>query len=75
METGTILEMFIGALIAVVIGLAFLPTVFTSAAAVTTNANYTKNFASSVDIVQLLPLLFVIIILVGIVAFIKMRKD
>ena len=77
LKMGNILEIFIGALIAVVVGLAFLPTIFSSTTAVTTNANYTgnKNLASTISLVYLVPLIFVILIIVGAVSFLMFRKD
>ena len=76
-KMSSILEAFIGAMVAVVVGLAFLPTVFNSTTAVTTNANYTGNshLSSVISITYLLPLIFVIIILVGAVSFIMWKRD
>ena len=76
-KMGLVLEAFIGAMVAVVVGLAFLPTIFTSTTAVTSNANYTSNshLTSVLSITYLLPLIFVIIILVGAVSFIMWRKE
>ncbi len=76
-KMGLVLEAFIGAMVAVVVGLAFLPTIFTSTTAVTSNANYTGNshLTSVLSITYLLPLIFVIIILVGAVSFIMWRRE
>lgn len=76
-KMSSILEAFIGAMVAVVVGLAFLPTVFNSTTAVTTNSNYTGNskLSSVISITYLLPLIFVIIILVGAVSFIMWKRD
>ncbi len=74
MDASHILEIFIGALIAIVIGIAFLPTVLNSTNSVTSNATYQHNFSPVVSIAQLLPLIFVIVILVGVVGFMKFRE-
>ena len=76
-KMSSILEAFIGAMVAVVVGLAFLPTIFTSTTAVTSNANYTSNshLASVLSITYLLPLIFVIIVLVGAVSFIMWKRE
>ena len=76
-KMSSILEAFIGAMVAVVVGLAFLPTIFTSTTAVTSNANYTGNshLSSVLSITYLLPLIFVIIVLVGAVSFIMWKRE
>ena len=76
-KMSSILEAFIGAMVAVVVGLAFLPTIFTSTTAVTSNANYTGNshLTSVLSITYLLPLIFVIIVLVGAVSFIMWKRE
>jgi NADH:ubiquinone oxidoreductase subunit 6 (subunit J) len=76
-KMSSILEAFIGAMVAVVVGLAFLPTIFTSTTAVTSNANYTSNshLSSVLSITYLLPLIFVIIVLVGAVSFIMWKRE
>ena len=76
-KMSSVLEAFIGAMVAVVVGLAFLPTIFTSTTAVTSNANYTDNshLTSVLSITYLLPLIFVIIILIGAVSFIMWRRE
>ena len=76
-KMSSILEAFIGAMVAVVVGLSFLPTVFNSTTAVTTNSNYTGNskLSSVISITYLLPLIFVIIILVGAVSFIMWKRE
>ena len=76
-KMSSVLEAFIGAMVAVVVGLAFLPTIFTSTTTVTTNSNYTSNshLSSVISITYLLPLIFVIIILVGAVSFIMWRRE
>ncbi len=77
MKMNSILEAFIGAMVAIVIGLAFLPTIFSSTTAVTNNANYTGNshLSSVISITYLLPLIFVIIVLVGAVSFIMWKRE
>jgi NADH:ubiquinone oxidoreductase subunit 6 (subunit J) len=77
MKMNGVLEAFIGAMIAIVIGLAFLPTIFSSTTAVTNNANYTGNshLSSVISLTYLLPLIFVVIVLVGAVGFIIWRKE
>ena len=76
-KMSSILEAFIGAMVAVVVGLAFLPTIFTSTTAVTSNANYTSNshLSSVLSITYLLPLIFVIIVMVGAVSFIMWKRE
>ena len=76
-KMSSILEAFIGAMVAVVVGLAFLPTIFSSTTAVTSNANYTSNshLSSVLSITYLLPLIFVIIVLVGAVSFIMWKRE
>ena len=77
MKMNGVLEAFIGAMIAIVIGLAFLPTIFSSTTAVTNNANYTGNshLSSVISLTYLLPLIFVVIVLVGAVGFIIWKKE
>ena len=77
MKMNGVLEAFIVAMIAIVIGLAFLPTIFSSTTAVTNNANYTGNshLSSVISLTYLLPLIFVVIVLVGAVGFIIWRKE
>jgi cell division protein FtsX len=76
MEAAHVLEAFVGALIAIVVGLAFLPTVLNSTNTVISNATYkgNSNFASVLSLATLLPLIFVIVILVGAVGFIIWRR-
>lgn len=66
----------IAAMVAIVIGLAFLPTVFQSTTTVTGNTTYADNshLASTLNLVYLLPLVFVIIIVVAAVGFILYER-
>ncbi|MEM3862164.1 MAG: hypothetical protein QW203_06770 [Thermoplasmatales archaeon] len=74
MEVKSILEIFIGALIAIVVGVALLPSVFSGVTTVTNNATYKAAFPSTVSLVTILPLIFAVIILVGAVLFLTFRE-
>ena len=61
----------IGILLLVVIGLALVPTIANSAVEASNNGNVS---GASSAMVLLLPLIFVVILIVGAVAFIKSNK-
>lgn len=69
MDLNSEIKVIIGALVAVVIGLAFLPTIFSSVNTVATNASYKAAYPSTMSIVTLLPLHFAIVILIVVVGF------
>ncbi len=74
MEVNQILEVFIGALIAIVVGVALLPSVYSGVGAVTGNSTLVAGNGSSIALVKILPLIFAVIILVGAVGFLAFRK-
>lgn len=75
MEIATLFEAAIGAMLVAVIITALAPTVFQNTETVTGNSTYKANNSSAVTIFNLLPLLFGIVGLVIMVAFVKIRSD
>ena len=74
MDVKVILEIFIGALIAIVVGVALLPSVFSGVTTVAGNATYKAAYPSTISLVTILPLIFAVIILVGAVMFLTFRE-
>ena len=74
MEMNEILEVFIGALVAIVVGVAMLPSVFSGVSVVTSNKTLTAGQGSTIGIIKILPLIFGVIILVGAVGFLAFRR-
>ena len=74
MEMNEILEVFIGALVAIVVGVALLPSVFSGVSVVTSNKTLTNGQGSTIGIIKILPLIFGVIILVGAVGFLAFRR-
>lgn len=75
MDMSKAIEIFIGALVAVLVGVSLLPSIFSSVSVVTTNATDKAQFGSTMSLVTLLPLLFVIVILIVVVGFIVWKRE
>lgn len=76
MEAMHVLEAFIGALIAIIVGVELAGPVFSSVVGVTGNTTYksNSNLSGALALLNILPLIFGVIILVGAVGFIMWRK-
>lgn len=58
MDMGEVLEVFIGALVAIVVGVALLPSVLIGTNQVTQNKTLANGNTSTIGIVKILPLIF-----------------
>ncbi len=67
------LEGFIAMLLVAIVGLALTPTIISSSLAVAANSTYVANthLGTVVSLVYLIPIIFVIILIVAVVGFIK----
>ena len=77
MDANHVLEAFVGAVIAILVGVELAAPVFNSVVGVTGNTTYKSNanLTGALALLNILPLIFGVIILVGAISFVVLHQS